>query len=92
MKLLGKRILIKKPVTKKEKSVIELSVETEQAIDKELLLKYTKLEVAEVGDECIKIKKGDIVYIGSALENAELIDIDDSFFFIINEMQVSIIW
>ena len=91
MKLLGKRILIKKP-ERKEPSLIELSEEQKEAMDREMMMKYSKLEVAEVGDECASVKKGDTVYVGRGLEHAELIDIEGSLFFMLNEAQVSIIW
>lgn len=91
MKLLGKRILIKKP-ERKESSIIELSEEQKEAMDREMMMKYSKLEVAEVGDECTSVKKGDTVYVGRSLEHAEIIDVEGSLFFMLNEAQVSIIW
>ena len=45
-----------------------------------------------VGDECTSVKVGDHVYIGSALANCEVVDIEGYVFFIAYESNVAIIW
>jgi hypothetical protein len=90
MQLLGKRLLIKKP--ERPVSVIELSDEAREALDKEFIKRYTRLEVFEVGSDCTTIKKGDFVYLGTSLEHSEIVEIDETLYFMVNEAQVSIVW
>ena len=90
MQLLGKRVLVIKP--ERPVSVIELSDEAKEALDKEFIKRYTQLEVYEVGSDCTHIKKGDRVYLGTSLEHSEIVEIDETLYFMVNEAQVSIIW
>jgi hypothetical protein len=53
---------------------------------------WSRLKVVAVGDECTSVKVGDHVYIGSALANCEVVDIEGSVFFIAYESNVAIIW
>jgi hypothetical protein len=91
MKLLGKRVLIEKPV-RPATIGITLGEKDTQELDKEFIKKYARMTVYDAGDECTKVKKGDQVYIGTALEHAEIIDIDDKLYMMVNEMSISIIW
>ena len=90
-KIRGKRVLIKKPVVKKD-SVIELTPEIQAALDKELMAQYTKLEVAAVGNEVTDIKPGDLVYVGAAIAHSEVIQIEEEIFFLVPDHVISIIW
>jgi hypothetical protein len=90
-KVRGKRILIKKPIVRKE-SLIELTPEMEASLEKDLMMKYSKLEVFAVGDDVTDIKPGDLVYVGAAIAHSEVIQIEEDFFFLVPDHAVSIIW
>ena len=90
MNLKGKRILIEKPV--RPESGVILTDEAKASVEAEMFKQYTQLSVAEVGDEVTGIKPGDKVYIGSALANCEVVDIDGKIYFIAYESNVAIIW
>lgn len=90
MKLHGKRILIEKPV--KPESQVLLTEESESAIEKEWMKSWTKLKVHAVGSDCTVVEAGNLVYVGNALANAEIIDIDGSLYFLVNEAAVCITW
>mgnify|MGYP000503827184 FL=1 len=88
--LKGKRILIEKPV-RKESAVI-LGEDVQAGLDADMMKQWSRLKVVAVGDECTSVKVGDHVYIGSALANCEVVDIEGSVFFIAYESNVAIIW
>lgn len=90
MKLHGKRILIEKPV--KPESQVILTPESEASMEKEWMKSWTKLNVYAVGADCTNVKEGDLVYVGNALANAEIIDIDGALYFLVNEAAVCITW
>jgi hypothetical protein len=87
MKLHGKRILIEKPM--KPESQVLLSEEAEAAMEQEWMKSWTKLAV---GSDCNIVAPGDLVYIGNALANSEIIDIDGTLYFLVNEAAVCITW
>jgi hypothetical protein len=88
--LKGKRILIEKPV-RKESAVI-LGEDVQTSLDADMMKQWSHLKVVAVGDECTLVKVGDQVYIGSALANCEVVDIEGYVFFIAYESNVAIIW
>ena len=88
--LKGKRILIEKPV-RKESAVI-LGEDVQAGLDADMMKQWSRLKVVAVGDECTSVKVGDQVYIGSALANCEVVDIDSAVYFIAYESNVAIIW
>lgn len=88
--LKGKRILIEKPV-RKESAVI-LGEDVQAGLDADMMKQWSRLKVVAVGDECTSVKVGDHVYIGSALANCEVVDIEGYVFFIAYESNVAIIW
>lgn len=90
MKLHGKRILIEKPM--KPESQVIMTAEGEAEMEKEWMKSWTKLKVHAVGTECTHVQAGDQVYVGNALANAEIIDIDGSLYFLVNEAAVCITW
>lgn len=93
-KLRGRRVLVNAPIADAPKSVIELSPEVQDQIDQELMKKWTRLEVYEVGDEVTDLAKGDKVYIPSgALQNAERIVFSDTDIkFLVDDYVIGIIW
>jgi hypothetical protein len=91
MKLLGKRVLLNKPETKK--STIELSEAEKEQIEKELMAKWTTLEVSAVGDEVTMVKPGDTVYVyAHSLRNAEIVEIEETAKLIVHESEIAIVW
>jgi hypothetical protein len=90
-KVRGKRVLIKKPVVRKD-SLIELTPEMEADLEKDLMMKYSKLEVFAVGNDVTDIKPGDLVYVGSAIAHSEVIQIEEDFYFLVPDQAVSLIW
>lgn len=90
-KVRGKRILIKKPIVRKE-SLIELTPEMEASLEKDLMMKYSKLEVFAVGNDVTDIKPGDLVYVGAAIAHAEIIQIEEDVYFLVPDHAISIIW
>jgi hypothetical protein len=90
MKLHGKRILIEKPV--KPESQVLLTAESEAVMEQEWMKSWTKLKVHATGSECTNVQPGDLVYVGNALANSEIIDIEGSLYFLVNEAAVCITW
>jgi hypothetical protein len=90
LKLKGKRILIEKPV--RPESQVILTEDVQANLEAEFMKSWSKLNVVATGDECVSVKAGDKVYIGTALSNCEVIDIDGNMFFIAHENNVAIIW
>ena len=74
MQLKGKRILIEKPV-RPDNGVI-LTEEAQASLDADFMKSWSRLNITAVGDEVTMVKVGDQVYIGSALANCEIVDID----------------
>jgi hypothetical protein len=89
-KLKGKRILIEKPV--RPESQVILTEDVQANLEAEFMKSWSKLTVSAVGDECTSVKAGDQVYIGTALANCEVIDIDNTIYFIAYENNIAIIW
>jgi hypothetical protein len=90
MKIRGKRILIKKPVS--PESAVVLTDEVKAAFEREMFQKYSRLKVTAVGEEVNGISPDDEVYVGSALANCEVVDINGELYFIVYESNVAIVW
>ena len=90
MKLHGKRILIEKPL--KPESQVILTPEAEAAMEQDLIKTWSKLKVFAVGNDCTHVQAGDLVYVGNALANSEILDIDGNIYFLVNEAAVCITW
>lgn len=91
MKLLGKRVLLSTP--KRKESIIELTPETERAMDEDMIKLWTALEVYAIGTDVTLVKAKDKVYTSvSSLSSAERIVIGDETKLLINEFEVVIIW
>jgi len=90
MKVLGKRVLIAKP--EKVQSPVVLSPEAEAEMERELMLKWNALEVVSIGDEVTKMQEGDKVYVGTSIQHAEIVVINEKHYFLVNEAAVLIVW
>ena len=87
----GRKVLINVPELKK--SSIELTAKDEEAIMKDAMKLWSKLEVFEVGNAVEGIRPGAIVYVStSALASAEKIEIDGSMKMLINDLDVIFEW
>jgi hypothetical protein len=91
-KLIGTRVLLTKPV--KPESTIVLSPDMEEALERDMMKKWTHLEVFAVGTDVTTVKIGDNVYVpSSSLHSADLIELDDlSTKLMIAEREIAIIW
>jgi hypothetical protein len=91
MKLLGKRVLLSTP--KRKESIIELTPETERAMDEDMIKLWTALEVYAIGTDVTLVKAKDKVYVSvSSLSSAERIVIANETKLLVNEFEVVIIW
>ena len=91
MKLLGKRVLLTTP--QKKESFIELTPETEKAMEEDMIKLWTALEVYAAGTDVTLVKAGDKVYVTvSSLSSAERVIVNDETKLLINEFEVVIIW
>jgi hypothetical protein len=91
MRLKGKRVLLNRPHI--EKSVIEMTQDVQDKINKDNFAKWTQLEVFAIGEEVTGINPGDKVYISkNGIEHCEIIEIEDSLKLIVNEGQICLIW
>lgn len=90
-KLRGRRILLIKPV--KKESSIQLTAETEAALDAAAMKQWTALEVFAVGEDVEEVAVGDKVYVPTfGLQQAEIVDIDKVLYMMISEGDIAIIW
>ena len=91
-KLLGTRVLITKPI--KPESTIVLSPEMEAEVERDMMKKWTHIEIYAIGDEVKTVKVGDIVYIPIyALQNADLLEMDDlTTKMMVAERDIAMIW
>jgi len=87
----GRRILITKPVRKE--SLIELSPEASASLDADAMKSWTNLEIYAVGEEVTKYKVGDKVYLStSALQSAEILDVDGALRLMVSDYDIAIVW
>ena len=72
-KLVGKRVLLNKPVQPESK--IQITPEVQAKMDHEMMEKWTALEVFAVGDEVELVKPGDRVFVETyALQSAGVVN------------------
>ena len=89
--LRGRRILLTKPV--KKESAIQLSAETEAAMDVEAMKQWTALEVFAIGEDVEDVAVGDKVYVPTyGLSQAEILEVGGALRMMISEGDVAIIW
>ena len=90
-KLRGNRVILVKPI--KPESTIVLSPESEEKIDRDMMKKWTHLEVYAVGDNVKDIEVGDTVYVSAQnLGVADFIDIDGVQYLMVYDVNIAIVW
>ena len=78
MKLLGNRIYLEMPAQTEENKLI-VDENTKEALQREMLKKYSKLTVHTVGDTVSTVKTGDVVLVDpSVLSKAPLIELSET--------------
>jgi co-chaperonin GroES (HSP10) len=89
--LRGRRIMLTKPVA--PKSLVELDEATKATLEREMMAKWTNLEVYAIGEDVECVKAGDRVYVSTyALSQAEIVEIEGSIKLMIAESDIAIIW
>jgi hypothetical protein len=91
-KLLGTRILLNKP--EKPESKIQLSAEAEAELEREMMSKWTRLEVYATGREVTEVSVGDRVFVPAQyLHHAEVVHLEDGQIkLMIAERDVALVW
>lgn len=78
MKLLGNRIYLEMPVQNEDNKLI-VDENTKEALQREMLKKYSKLTVHTVGDTVSTVKKGDVILVDpGVLSKAPLIELSET--------------
>ena len=93
--LRGNRVLIDKPAKKEEENKLDLilSESDEKDMEKDMMKKWTHLNVFAVGVEVTDVKAGDKVYVKTgALHNAEIIDLDGSIKMMVTIHDIVMVW
>lgn len=89
--LVGKRVLVNKP--EKPESKIQLTPESEAAMEQEMMKQWTALEVYAVGNEVDLCVPGDKVYIETyALQSAGVLILEGKHKLMIAERDIAIVW
>lgn len=93
MKLLGNRIYIEMPKQEEESKLI-VDENTKEALQKEMLKKFSKLTIHTVGDTVSNMKAGDVVLVDpGVLSKAPLINLsDDEQVLLVSPFDVIMIW
>jgi len=94
MKLLGNRIYLEMPIKENEENKIVVDENTKEALQREMIKKFSKLTVHTVGDIVSNIKAGDVVLADPAvLAKAPLINLsDDEQVLLVSIFDVIMIW
>jgi hypothetical protein len=78
MKLLGNRIYLEMPKQEEDNKLI-VDDNTKEALQREMLKKFSKLTVHTVGDTISTMKTGDVVLVDpSVLAKAPLVDLSET--------------
>lgn len=93
MKLLGNRIYLEMPAQNEESKLI-VDENTKEALQREMLKKFSKLTVHTVGDTVSTMKAGDVVLVDpGVLSKAPLIDLsEDEQVLLVSPFDVIMIW
>ena len=78
MKLLGNRIYLEMPIQDEDSKLI-VDENTKEALQREMLKKFSKLTVHTVGDTISTLKTGDVVLVDpGVLAKAPLVDLSET--------------
>jgi hypothetical protein len=93
MKLLGNRIYLEMPIQEEENKIV-VDENTKEALQREMLKKFSKLTVHTVGDIVTTIKAGDVVLVDpGTLTKAPLVDLsEDEQVLLVSPFDVIMIW
>ena len=93
MKLLGNRIYLEMPKQEEDSKLI-VDENTKEALQREMLKKFSKLKVHTVGDTVSTMKAGDVVLVDpGVLAKAPLVDLsDDEQVLLVSPFDVIMIW
>jgi len=93
MKLLGNRIYLEMPKQDEESKLI-VDENTKEALQREMIKKFSKLTIHTVGDNVTTMKAGDIVLVDpGVLSKAPLISLsDDEQVLLVSPFDVIMIW
>jgi len=93
MKLLGNRIYLKMPIQEEENKIV-VDENTKEALQREMLKKFSKLTVHTVGDIVTTIKAGDVVLVDpGTLTKAPLVNLsEDEQVLLVSPFDIIMIW
>ena len=93
MKLLGNRIYLEVPKQVEDNKLI-VDENTKEALQREMIKKFSKLTVHSVGDIVTNIKAGDIVLVDPAkVSQGQLVDLsEDEQVILVSPFDVIMIW
>jgi co-chaperonin GroES (HSP10) len=91
MKLIGNRVFLQMP--KKEESKLIVDENTKEALNKEMLKKFSKLKVHSVGDTVSTVKVGDEVLVDpNHLQKSPIIDLNGEEVILIAVYDIILVW
>jgi hypothetical protein len=93
MKLLGNRIYLEMPIQEEENKIV-VDENTKEALQREMLKKFSKLTVHTGGDIVTTIKTGDVVLVDPGiLTKAPLVNLsEDEQVLLVSPFDVIMIW
>jgi hypothetical protein len=93
MKLLGNRIYLEMPIQEEENKIV-VDENTKEALQREMLKKFSKLKVHTVGDIVTTIIAGDVVLVDpGTLTKAPLVNLsEDEQVLLVSPFDVIMIW
>lgn len=91
MRLVGNRILLEMP--KKEESKLIVDENTKEALNKEMLKKFSRLKVHSVGDTVTNLNVGDEVLVDpNHLQKSPIIELNGEDVILISPFDIIIVW
>ena len=92
-KLRGNRVLLDKPAKPEPKTDLILNEDVEKEQEKEMMKKWTHLNVFAVGEDVKDITIGDKVYVRTqALHSAEIIEFGEDIKMSVKDFDIAIVW
>lgn len=91
MKLIGNRVFLQMP--KKEESKLIVDENTKEALNKEMLKKFSRLKVHSVGDTVTNLNVGDEVLVDpNHLQKSPIIDLNGEEVILIAVYDIILVW